>query len=172
MLVGILRKAMLVIGSFVLLYFALRFRNVNRESLEILRELKETRSNLQQALRKAERLSGSMDSWKQPRPKQWDGSWDREEEGSLVILHPSGAIEATLPSFTTSHSSRHRETSVSLEASSTMEIPKRRPRRSSGSRGRPSSALVYSVLVDDNQPRYSLRSRKSICAPEPKGEGD
>lgn len=53
MLVGHLRRGMLVIGCFVLLYFAVRFRNVNRESLEILEELKETRSNLQKALRKA-----------------------------------------------------------------------------------------------------------------------
>ncbi|XP_007245898.2 uncharacterized protein LOC103030869 [Astyanax mexicanus] len=172
MLVGLLRKAMLVIGSFVLLYFALRFRNVNRESLEILKELKETRSSLQQTLRKAERLSGSMDIWKRPRQKQWDEKWDQEQESSLVILHPSGAVEATLPSFTGLHSSRQNENLAPLEALSTLEIPKRRPRRSSGSRGRPSSALVYSVLVEDNQPRYSLRSRRSLCAPPPKDEGD
>lgn len=52
-LVGLLRKAMVLIACVVLLYFAIRFRNVNRESLEILRELKETHRNLQQTLRKA-----------------------------------------------------------------------------------------------------------------------
>lgn len=44
---------MVMIACVVLLYFATRFRNVNRESLEILRELKETHTNLQQTLRKA-----------------------------------------------------------------------------------------------------------------------
>lgn len=44
---------MVLIGFLVLLYFALRYRNISRESLEILRELKETRSDLQQALQKA-----------------------------------------------------------------------------------------------------------------------
>ncbi|XP_017574954.1 uncharacterized protein LOC108440552 [Pygocentrus nattereri] len=170
LLVGLLRKAMLVIGSFVLLYFAVRFRNVNRESLEILKELKETRSNLNQALRKAERLSGSMEDWKKPRQKQWGGKWDQEEEGSLVILHASGAIEANLPSFSSLHSSRQSESLIPLEAPSSMEISKIRQRRSSGSRARSSSALVYSVLVEDNQPRYSLRSRKSLCSLDVKGE--
>uniref|UniRef100_A0A672MJ63 Brambleberry n=1 Tax=Sinocyclocheilus grahami TaxID=75366 RepID=A0A672MJ63_SINGR len=51
--VGLLRKSMVLIGCLVLLYFALRYRNISRESLEILKELKETRSDLQQALQKA-----------------------------------------------------------------------------------------------------------------------
>lgn len=48
---------MVLIGCLVLLYFALRYRNISRESLEILKELKETRSDLQQALQKAGTLS-------------------------------------------------------------------------------------------------------------------
>uniref|UniRef100_A0AAY4EAV2 Protein brambleberry-like n=1 Tax=Denticeps clupeoides TaxID=299321 RepID=A0AAY4EAV2_9TELE len=52
-LVGILRKAMLLVGVLVLVFFAMRYRNVNLESLEILNQLKETHSNLQQALQKA-----------------------------------------------------------------------------------------------------------------------
>ncbi|XP_066500622.1 uncharacterized protein [Hoplias malabaricus] len=177
LLLSLLRKAMVVIGSFVLLYFAVRFRNANRESLEILRELKETRSNLQQALRKAERLSGCVEDWKRSRQKHWAEKWDQEDERSMVLLHPSGALEATVPSFSTLHSIHSStgtlsENVVPLEAKSSEEISRRRQRRSSGSRRRSSSALVYSVLVEDSQPRYSLRSRKSICVPDPKGEKD
>lgn len=47
---------MVVIGLLVLVYVAVRYRNVNRESLEILNQLKETHSNLQQALYKAGRI--------------------------------------------------------------------------------------------------------------------
>ncbi|XP_062854274.1 uncharacterized protein LOC134317504 [Trichomycterus rosablanca] len=183
-LVGLLRKAMMMIGCVVLLYFALRFCNVNRESLEILRELKETHTNLQHSLRKAERLSGSMNDWTKPRQKQLDGMWHKEEESSLVILHPSGAIQTTLPSLSALHKNRQQERYASPpEAPSSLEVSKRR-RRSSGSRVR-NSAVVYSVLVEDDQlwikakfafcvsvpyPRYSLRSRKSLCALEPKEE--
>lgn len=52
-MVGFLRKAMVTIACVILLYFASRFRNVNKESLEILRELKETHSNLQKTLKEA-----------------------------------------------------------------------------------------------------------------------
>lgn len=44
---------MTALGGVVLMFFALRFRNVNRESLEILRELKETQTNLKHALHRA-----------------------------------------------------------------------------------------------------------------------
>ncbi|GAA6086980.1 uncharacterized protein LOC113645520 isoform X1 [Tachysurus ichikawai] len=175
-LVGLLRKAMVTIACLVLLYFATRFRNANKESLEILRELKETHTNLQKTLRKAERLSGSLDDWTKPRRTQWAEKWNQEEESSLVILHPSGAVEATVPPFPSLHRSGQHESFVPpLQASSSSEIPKRRQRRSSGSRMRNSSAaVVYSVLVKEghDQPRYSLRSRTSLCALEPKGERD
>uniref|UniRef100_A0A4W4E4I5 Uncharacterized protein n=1 Tax=Electrophorus electricus TaxID=8005 RepID=A0A4W4E4I5_ELEEL len=58
-LVGLLRKVMVLIGCFVLVYFAVQFRNINRESLEILRELKETHSNLQETLQRAGKTSVS-----------------------------------------------------------------------------------------------------------------
>ncbi|KAM9475867.1 uncharacterized protein Hap1MRO34_011582 [Clarias gariepinus] len=174
-LVGLLRKAMVTIACVVLLYFATRFRNVNKESLEILRELKETQCNLKQTLKKAERLSGSLNDWTKPRKRHWEEKWDQEEESSLVILHPSRAVQDTLSSFSSLHRSQKCESFVPpLEAPNTSEIPKRRQRRSSGSRVRNSSAVVYSVIVEEshNQPRYSLRSRKSLCALEPTGERD
>ncbi|XP_693095.5 uncharacterized protein [Danio rerio] len=157
--VGLLRKAMLLIGLLVLLFFALRFRNISRESLEILKELKETRSDLQQALQKAECLSASVDEWKRSRRKQWESRWE-EQEDRLVILHPSSVVNEALSIFPKSQDNRHQETQ------SSSETLKRRQRHTSGSRLRTSSATVYSVLVEDTEPRYSLRSRKSLCGPE------
>ncbi|TTB56415.1 hypothetical protein Baya_14597 [Bagarius yarrelli] len=162
-LVGLLRKAMVTIACVVLLYFFTRFRNVNKESLEILRELKETHLNLQQTLRKAERLSGSLNNWTNPRQKRWGEKWQQEEESSLVILHPSCAIEATMPSFSSLHKSRHPDSLVApLEGPSASEMPKRRQRRSSGSRVRNSSAaVVYSVLVEDSH--NQVKTLTPVC---------
>ncbi|XP_059360161.1 uncharacterized protein LOC132098063 [Carassius carassius] len=164
-LVGLLRKSMVLIGCLVLLYFALRYRNISRESLEILKELKETRSDLQQALQKAECLSASVDEWKRSRPKHWQSKWE-ERDDSLVVLHPSSVVNAALSTFSASPDTRHYETR------STSEAQKRRQRHTSGSRTRTSSVTVYSVLVDDNEPRYSLRSRKSLNGPDVRGVKD
>ncbi|XP_067268862.1 uncharacterized protein [Pseudorasbora parva] len=164
-LVGLLRKTMVLVGCLVMLYFSLRYRDISRESLEILKELKETRSDLQQALQKAgiskraECLSASVDEWKKSRRKRWESKWE-ERDDSLVILHPSSVVSAALSTFSASHDTRHHETQ------GTSEALKRRQRQTSGSRLRTSSATVYSVLVDNNEPRYSLRSRKSLCGSE------
>ncbi|XP_055024054.2 uncharacterized protein [Misgurnus anguillicaudatus] len=164
-LVSILRRTMVLTGCLILLYFALRYRNLTRESLEILQELKETRSDLQQALLKAECLSASVDDWKRSRRKQWE-SKSEDKDGSLVILHPSSVVNSALSTFSGHHDTQHCESfAPSLGTKRTPEIQKRR-RRTSGSRVRPSAAVVYSVLVDDDQPRYSLRSRRSLCGPE------
>ncbi|XP_057213528.1 uncharacterized protein LOC130568592 [Triplophysa rosa] len=164
-LVGILRRAMILIGCLVLLYFALRYRNIGRESLEILQELKETRSDLQQALQRAECLSASVHEWKRTRRSRWECKQE-DSDGSLVILHPSSVVNSALSTFSGSRDTQHCESfSPSLETKSTTE-PLRRRRRTSESRVRPSAAVVYSVLVDDDQPRYSLRSRRSLCGPQ------
>ncbi|XP_016323787.1 uncharacterized protein LOC107674346 [Sinocyclocheilus anshuiensis] len=157
--VGLLRKTMVLTGCLVLLYFALRYRNISRESLEILRELKETHCDLQQALQKVECLSASVDEWKRSRQKRCQSQWE-ERDDNLVVLHPSSVVNAALSTFSASPDTRHYETQ------STSEALKKRQQCTSGSRSRTSSVTVYSVLVDDNKPRYSLRSRKSLCGPE------
>ncbi|XP_051964169.1 uncharacterized protein LOC127630594 [Xyrauchen texanus] len=165
-LVGLLRKTTILMGCLVLLSFALRYRNVGRESLEILKELKETRSDLQQALQRAECLSESVDERKRSRRKHWESKWE-EKSDNLVVLHPSSVVSATLSTFSGPHDNRHCDSfGPSLVTQRPSEVIKKRQRRSSGSRVRPSTAVVYSVLVEDNQPRYSLRSRKSLCGPE------
>nr|XP_029502631.1 uncharacterized protein LOC115118197 isoform X2 [Oncorhynchus nerka] len=59
--VGLLRRAMVLVGLLALVYVAVRYRNVTKESLEILTQLKETRTSLQLALQKAECLSEAVD---------------------------------------------------------------------------------------------------------------
>uniref|UniRef100_A0A8C7NLI8 Protein brambleberry n=1 Tax=Oncorhynchus mykiss TaxID=8022 RepID=A0A8C7NLI8_ONCMY len=56
LLVGLLRRAMVLVGLLALVYVAVRYRNVTKESLEILTQLKETRTSLQLALQKAGRF--------------------------------------------------------------------------------------------------------------------
>jgi len=125
---------MVLVGCLVLLYFSLRYRNISRESLEILKELKETRSDLQQALQKAgiskraaslifkgfssricswsfmwcllECISASVDEWKRSRRKHWESKWE-ERDDSLVILHPSSVVSAALSTFSPARDSKH-----------------------------------------------------------------
>ncbi|XP_028820754.1 uncharacterized protein LOC114797879 [Denticeps clupeoides] len=154
-LVGILRKAMLLVGVLVLVFFAMRYRNVNLESLEILNQLKETHSNLQQALQKAEYLSGAVDVLRNTGPRGMRNRTHACLEGttSALLVKP--------PPLDSNEVLLHESIFQPQEPNIFSESAKRRPCRSSSSRLKPSSALVYSILVEDNQPRYSLRSRKS-----------
>lgn len=56
LLVSLLRRAMVLVGLLALVYVAVRYRNVTKESLEILTQLKETRTSLELALQKAGRF--------------------------------------------------------------------------------------------------------------------
>lgn len=47
---------MVLVGLLALVYVAVRYRNVTKESLEILTQLKETRTSLELALQKAGRF--------------------------------------------------------------------------------------------------------------------
>ncbi|KAL2103453.1 hypothetical protein ACEWY4_000321 [Coilia grayii] len=187
-LVSILRKAMVLIGLLIVLYVAVRYRNVHKESLEILNQLKETHSNLQQALYKAggmlvlkllslttltlvskvkmwmcvclERLSMGMGEKR--------GIW-KDSVGSPVHSCTNSSQDTALtlvenPSQFDLHEDWLRQSINRPPESSVRRESRQRSRRSSGSRVNQSSALVYSVLVEDKQPRYSLRSRKSLLA--------
>uniref|UniRef100_A0A8C9R120 Protein brambleberry-like n=1 Tax=Scleropages formosus TaxID=113540 RepID=A0A8C9R120_SCLFO len=52
LLVGLLRRGVMLLGLLILVYVAVRFRDVTLESLEILTQLKESHSRLQLALQK------------------------------------------------------------------------------------------------------------------------
>uniref|UniRef100_A0A3P9AEI9 Protein brambleberry n=1 Tax=Esox lucius TaxID=8010 RepID=A0A3P9AEI9_ESOLU len=62
LLVGLLRRAMVLGGFLILVYTAVRYRNVTKESLEILNQLKETRLSLQLALHQAGKCSSHRES--------------------------------------------------------------------------------------------------------------
>ncbi|XP_058873164.1 uncharacterized protein LOC131723409 [Acipenser ruthenus] len=79
-LVGLLRRSMVLFSVLVLVYTAVRYRDLTRESVEILRQLRETQSNLQEVFRQAERLTQSMDvrmcqrgKEKEEETTEWDG---------------------------------------------------------------------------------------------------
>ncbi|KAM7405367.1 hypothetical protein PAMP_012635 [Pampus punctatissimus] len=75
--------------------------------------------------------------------------WSTDSILSSTVI--TSAADTTLQAYTTHRASERRPTTHNASVS-----PGRRPRRSS-----PSSPLVYSILVEDRQPRYSLRSRRS-----------
>ncbi|KAG9336034.1 hypothetical protein JZ751_003293 [Albula glossodonta] len=179
LLVGLLRRAMVLLGLLVLVFFAVRFRDVRLESLEILAQLKETQSNLHLALQRAENLTEAVDgvqaikgrmermsTERSRRRRRENGAADTVVQELSVILAPSFS-SSTLSATEEPPLSDSQEIclydSAAAEAQSTMETPRKRGRRrSSGYRHSP-SAFVYSVLVDDKQPRYNLRNRRSLC---------
>ncbi|XP_052340354.1 uncharacterized protein LOC118360650 isoform X3 [Oncorhynchus keta] len=173
LLVGLLRRAMVLVGLLALVYVAVRYRNVTKESLEILTQLKETRTSLQLALQKAECLSEAVDrrssgargrrsehrpSSRKENKEENDSTSDFTSEKPYVTQTYDGW------QYDSSHSSHSSHSTLGGEETQTQRTlpgPARPQRRSSVSRRAPSSPLVYSILVEDKQTRYNLRNRRS-----------
>ncbi|XP_045062776.1 uncharacterized protein LOC121537368 [Coregonus clupeaformis] len=174
LLVGLLRRAMVLVGLLALVYVAVRYRNVAKESLEILTQLKETRTSLQLALQKAECLSKAADGRSGARGRRSEEQCStrkeeiREEEHSTVLLYPTDQ-GSEKPYMSHTYDGRQYDTSygtpggqeTSTQNQSTLPSPARPQRRSSVSRRAPSSPLVYSILVEDKKTHYNLRNRRS-----------
>ncbi|XP_020329549.1 uncharacterized protein LOC109881858 isoform X4 [Oncorhynchus kisutch] len=172
LLVGLLRRAMVLVGLLALVYVAVRYRNVTKESLEILTQLKETRTSLQLALQKAESLSEAVDrrssGARGRRSEQRPSSRkeNKEENSTSDFTSEKPYMTQTYDGwqYDSSHSTPGgEETSnqTSTQTQRTLPSPARPQRRSSVSRRAPSSPLVYSILVEDKQGRYNLRNRRS-----------
>ncbi|XP_066566592.1 uncharacterized protein LOC136754165 [Amia ocellicauda] len=175
LLVCLLRRVMLVLGVVVLLCCAARYRDPNRESLEVLRQLRETQSSLELALQEARRLALPVDGWMVDEGKQGMGEDEMKDLGGLelsVILPPQGDPAAPVKQ------EPHASDTLELWAwrgvqggSGSAGSPRRRgrPRGVTSRHGQseqPPAALVYSVLVEpDERPRYNLRTRKSLPDP-------
>ncbi|KAJ8017292.1 hypothetical protein DPEC_G00016330 [Dallia pectoralis] len=187
--VGLLRRAMVLVGVLMLVYTAVRYRNVTKESLEILDQLKETRRSLQLALHHAECLSGAVDRRSEGRGRRSDQHhnrrWESPDEDTTVLLYPAATVclphapvperphapvperpHAPVPerpcmSPTYSGWQHDDNDKPRVQSRRSLPSPGRRQRRSSVSRSTSSSPLVYSVLVEDKQTRYNLRNRKS-----------
>ncbi|XP_026223677.1 uncharacterized protein LOC113167354 isoform X2 [Anabas testudineus] len=175
--VSVLRRVMVCVGVCVLLVVCVRYRDPVQQSLQVLRQLTETQRSLQEALQRAESLGQEKKKKeekkkKKKEPSERDVKRSREEElWRMKEDDCSTLMSLTTDSSDLSHLSllgcgadrivSSSETDVTLLPYVTHNAsgsPGRRPRRSPSSC---SSPLVYSVLVEDRQPRYSLRSRRS-----------
>ncbi|XP_004568216.3 uncharacterized protein LOC101477056 [Maylandia zebra] len=185
--VSALRRFMVCVGVCVLLVVCVRYRDPVQQSLQVLQQLRETQRSLQEALQHAESLGErrrtaeddqlpvKMRSESRRREEMLRRKEERREEEDREDIYPTtgGSDPSNLSHFGWSSDSILSSTENASSADSTLrngshnalvrQSPGRRPRRSSSRRPRspPSSPLVYSILVDDKQPRYSLRSRRS-----------
>ncbi|XP_011619200.1 uncharacterized protein [Takifugu rubripes] len=159
--VSVLRRVTLCVGVCVLLCVCLRYRDPMQQNLQVLQQLRETQRSLQEALQHAVCLGEQK---QQVASSCRSGVSQRTERGTLAELRDrecrtlQGWTWDELLSSTVDASTAD----VSLLPSATHNAsvgPGRRPRRSS------SSSLVHRVLVEDQQPRYSLRSRRSETPP-------
>ncbi|KPP70059.1 hypothetical protein Z043_111143 [Scleropages formosus] len=160
LLVGLLRRGVMLLGLLILVYVAVRFRDVTLESLEILTQLKESHSRLQLALQKTEYVRSTMqDVWlkkcamRESLQVQQCTRRSEDKNGSCVVQELSAIVPHT--SMLQGTSVLHDEPShvdTWNRGSVILETPRKHSRsRSSGSKKRLSSALVYSVLADDLQ---------------------
>ncbi|KAL1020541.1 hypothetical protein UPYG_G00001440 [Umbra pygmaea] len=177
MLVGLLRRFMVLVGLLVLCYSAVRYQNVTKESLEILRQIKETRTSLQLALHQAESLSEAVG-----RRSRGRRPLVQTEPTCLPPMRTGSMLMVTRTEFcpTTHRPTTHRPTTHRPHDAPPHDAPphdapphdapphdtqpspgRRRQRRSSISRRTSSSPLVYSILVEDEQTGYNLRRRRS-----------
>ncbi|XP_041655638.1 uncharacterized protein LOC121517717 [Cheilinus undulatus] len=182
--VGVLRRVMVCIGVCVLLSVCVRYRDPVQQSLQVLQQLRETQRSLQEALQHAESLgeqqkknqsdvkrrSESRRKEETPRRRKEIKEEEEEDEEESTLVSPTidgsdlshlsltGWSNDSLLSSTVNQSVNSLVADITLQPSFTQHASVSRSRRSRGSSHSP---LVYSVLVEDGQPRYSLRSRRS-----------
>ncbi|XP_018542978.1 uncharacterized protein LOC108890564 isoform X1 [Lates calcarifer] len=177
--VGALRRLMVCVGVCVLVCVCVRYRDPVQQSLQVLQQLRETQRGLQEALQHAESLTERRRKTTEEsqlqvkrsesrrrreealrRRQEEKGQEEEEEESSTSLCLTTNDSHLSHLSHTGGSSdSLLRSADSALQPYTTHNASVsagRRPRRSSSS-----SLLVYSVLVEDKQPRYSLRSRRS-----------
>nr|XP_046253111.1 uncharacterized protein LOC124063466 isoform X1 [Scatophagus argus] len=169
--VSILRRFMVCVGVCVLLCVCVQYRDPVQQNLQVLQQLRETQRGLQEALQHAARLAEQQENTDsrlnvkrtsesrrgEKLRRRKEIKREVEEEGSSLVsaessdlshlshIGPVGALGSTVNSSAadfTHNASGRRSLSSRLAASS-------------------SSPLVYSILVEDRQPRYHLRRRGS-----------
>ncbi|XP_028265190.1 uncharacterized protein LOC114438197 [Parambassis ranga] len=160
--VGALRRLMLCVGVCVLLVVCIRYRDPVHQSLQVLQQLRETQRGLQEALQHAERLAAQQKDRRLIRAEQNNASprsdSRRREEALCRRSRRRSSLPKSPPTDLSDHgffSSTIDDSAVST-ATASAQSPGRRPPPPSSS-----SPLVYSILVEDQEPRYSLRSRRS-----------
>ncbi|KAM8862501.1 uncharacterized protein AB9W97_017832 isoform 3-T4 [Spinachia spinachia] len=160
--VSALRRLMVCVAVGVLLYVCVTFRDPLQQSLQLLQQLRETQKSLQEALQHAEALGQQQQMKNQRTVKRRREEINQEEMCStLLSLTEDKPQLSHLPHVGWSTDSSPRSTvsnthKASAQSPSIQQASVRSYRRS---RGPASSPLVYSILVEENEPRYSLRSR-------------
>ncbi|XP_073326103.1 uncharacterized protein [Pagrus major] len=177
--VSVLRRFMVCVGVCVLLCVCVWYRDPVQQNLEVLQQLRETQRGLQEALQHTERFRQQTENQLNVKRKsesrrraetpqrrreiKREEQQQQEEESSptdgsnLSHLSHIGWGSDSLLSSTVMSSLADVTLRSDITHNASVQRPGSRPRRSSSS----SSPLVYSVLVEDKQPRYSLRSRRS-----------
>ncbi|XP_058497944.1 uncharacterized protein LOC131468088 isoform X2 [Solea solea] len=158
--VSVLRRIMACVGVCVLVLACLRYRDPLQHSLQMLQQqLTQTQHGLQEALQRAERLT---DTWRTVKGTE-DGHTSvlaatrRVHQGSERRRRREEELrrkqeEESVTSLITDSTHLSHLSQSAHDASVSPGRHDRRPRP---------SPLVYSVLVEDKRPRYSLRSRRS-----------
>ncbi|XP_056451875.1 uncharacterized protein LOC130386970 isoform X2 [Gadus chalcogrammus] len=168
--VAVLRRIMGTLGVLILVLAALRYRDPTQDSLLVLAQLRDTQHSLQLALAHTEELcvsaerrrsrSGEEDMW---RRKERRRDSRRQEH---VLRPPTNSDRYLSPS----HRSEKGPLDTSTESSQNTLLlldapPPRRTRSQRYTRPAPLTICpapeVYSILVEEGQPRYRLRSRLS-----------
>ncbi|XP_059914241.1 uncharacterized protein LOC132462614 isoform X3 [Gadus macrocephalus] len=173
--VAVLRRIMGTLGVLILVLAALRYRDPTQDSLLVLAQLRDTQHSLQLALTHTERRrsrSGEEDMWRRkevlhtlPRPCYHDDQINRRRESRRQehVLRPPTNSDL-------SHRSEKGPLDTSTESSQNTLLlldapPPRRTRSQRYTRPAPLTICpapeVYSILVEEGQPRYRLRSRLS-----------
>ncbi|XP_073496149.1 uncharacterized protein [Phyllobates terribilis] len=153
--IGMSRKISVCLGLLVLLYVFIKHRDVQKESLEVLHGLQETKAELQSIIREAEKLLN--------KPECPEKIFLQED----LIIGDSGIPD---PSFIQDVpvSDSMRESMCSMKLAQITSTPKRRSRSRSRScsrrrSSRPSEPAVYHIPVtQQTTPHYNLRSGASI----------
>ncbi|XP_067833891.1 uncharacterized protein [Heptranchias perlo] len=154
--IWLLRKLMVISGVLVLVYFGATYQDVGKQSLEVLRSLRETQSSLQRMIEEAEKiirpplLQPAEGQWKEGRLKEVDSGFGDTRMGSEESLSSGTALDLEFAAFPTSTPKK-------------TAAPPRSPSRSAARRriARPSDVSVYNILVSESPSKYNLRSRKS-----------
>ncbi|XP_075691347.1 uncharacterized protein LOC142659274 isoform X2 [Rhinoderma darwinii] len=151
--IGIARKISIALGLLVLLYVCVSHRDVQKQSLEVLHGLQETKAELQSIIREAEKLLN--------KPEYFQEKLLLKED---LMFGDSGIPD---PSFIQDvpGSDTLRDSMCSVQLAQTTSTPKRRARSRSRSvsrrkSSRPSEPAVYNIPVTQptsSQPSHGHR---------------
>ncbi|XP_067880329.1 uncharacterized protein [Heterodontus francisci] len=155
--IWLLRKLVAFAGVLVLAYSITSYQDVGRQSLELLRSLRESQSSLRQVIEEAEKimkaplLSDSRSQGQDGRLKDVEldsGIGDTRIVGE-ESLTSGGALQPE--DFAAYPTSTPKKTGAPPRSPSRSAVKKHKARRSDVS--------VYNILVSDSPSKYNLRSR-------------